>query len=179
MHGLDTPLWVSLPVGASSPHLIHNLLEPPNSASQMASPSVRTFLHSSRRASLYFTTGRPFPPKLSLPTGILTPSNTWFLEPARVHNPNGILIGSALFAQITANRPYTLQWAPFPQISPFHGVSGPHLIHDSFWPPSNTRFLRHTWVFNANGISIGYAVFAGLTTVTDRQTDRQIMLLCR
>jgi len=30
-------------------------------------------------------------------------------------NPNGITIGSAAFAQVTAECPYTLQWeAPFP-----------------------------------------------------------------
>jgi len=29
-----------------------------------------------------------------------------------------------------------------------------------------------TEVLNPNGISIGSAIFAGLTTVTDRQTDR-------
>ena len=38
--------------------------------------------------------------------------------------------------------------------------------------PSNTWFLWPTRVLNPNGISIGSAVFAGLTTVTDRQTDR-------
>jgi len=39
-------------------------------------------------------------------------------------------------------------------------------------PPSNTWFPWPTWVLNPNGISIGAAVFAGLTSVTDRQTDR-------
>ena len=39
-------------------------------------------------------------------------------------------------------------------------------------PPSNTRFPGPTRVLNPNGISIGLAVFAGLTSVTDRQTDR-------
>ena len=37
-----------------------------------------------------------------------------FLEPAHAHNPNGITIGSAVFAQVTAECPYTLQLAPFP-----------------------------------------------------------------
>ena len=36
-------------------------------------------------------------------------------------------------------------------------------------PPCNTWFLAPTRVLNANGISIGAAVFAGLTSVTDRQ----------
>jgi len=40
-------------------------------------------------------------------------------------------------------------------------------------PPSNTWSLGSTQVLNPNGTSIGSAVFAGLTSVTDRQTDRQ------
>jgi len=34
--------------------------------------------------------------------GIWTPSNKWFLEHTRSHNPNGISIGSAVFAWLTA-----------------------------------------------------------------------------
>jgi len=42
--------------------------------------------------------------------------------------------------------------------------------------PSNTWFPGPTTrVLNPNGISIGSAVFAGLTSVTDRRTDRQII----
>ena len=37
-------------------------------------------------------------------------------------------------------------------------------------PPSNTWFPGSTQVLNPNGSSIGAAVFAGLTSVTDRQT---------
>jgi len=52
---------------------------------------------------------------------------------------------------------------------------------------SNTWFPGPTRVLNLNGISIGAAVFAGLTGVTDRptdsqtdrQTDRQTTLLGR
>jgi len=33
---------------------------------------------------------------------------TQFLQPIQAHNPNGILIGSAVFAQMTAQCPYTL-----------------------------------------------------------------------
>jgi len=39
--------------------------------------------------------------------------------------------------------------------------------------------LGPTLVLNPNGISIGAAVFAGLTGVTDRQTDRQTTLFGR
>jgi len=49
------------------------------------------------------------------------------------------------------------------KIAPSHVGSG---------PPSNAWFLGPTQVLNPNGISIGAAVFAGLTSVTDRQTDR-------
>jgi len=38
-------------------------------------------------------------------------------------------------------------------------------------PPSNTWFPRPTQVLNPNGSSIGAAVFAGLSRVTDRPTD--------
>jgi len=36
------------------------------------------------------------PKKLPVNMGIWTPSNTLFLGPTRVHNPNGISIGSAI-----------------------------------------------------------------------------------
>jgi len=52
--------------------------------------------------------------------------------------------------------------------------------------PPNTCFLGPIQVTNTNGISIGSAVYVGLTIVidqqtdrqTDRQIDRQITLLC-
>jgi len=52
----------------------------------------------------------PFPSKLPIPIGGSgPPSNTWFFEPIQAHNPNGILISSAVFAQMTSKCPYTLQ----------------------------------------------------------------------
>ena len=51
--------------------------------------------------------------------------------------------------------------ALFHKIAPSDGGYGPHLIHGSLGP---------TRVLNPNDISIGSAVFAGLITVTDRQT---------
>jgi len=100
----------------------------------------------------------------NVPQHLWTPSNTWFLRPIRAHNPNGISIGSAVLAQMTAECHYTLQRdAPFPsKLSIPIGGSG---------PLSNTWFLRPTRVLNPKGISIGAAVFPGLTYVTDRQTD--------
>jgi len=59
---------------------------------------------------------------------------------------------------------------PFPhKIAHSHGGSG---------PPTNTWFLGPTWVHNSNSISIGSAVFAGLTIVTDRPTDRPRYSVC-
>jgi len=40
-------------------------------------------------------------------------------------------------------------------------------------PPCNTWFPGPTQVLNRNGSLTGAAVFAGLTSVTDRQTDRE------
>jgi len=80
-------------------------------------------------------------------------------------------IGPAVFVHLTAELgPYTLQWAaPFPKIAPSQGV---------IWTPSNRWFLEPTRVHNPNGISIGSAVFAGLTTVTDGPTDRPRYSIC-
>ena len=52
--------------------------------------------------SLYFTLGCLFPPQnCSFLWGIWTPSNTWYPGPTRGFNPNGISIGSAVFAGLT------------------------------------------------------------------------------
>jgi len=62
---------------------------------------------------------------------------------------------------MTAECPYTLQWdAPFSsiKIAPSYGGSG---------PPFTTWFRGPAPVLNPNGMSIGSAVFAGLTSVTD------------
>jgi len=47
------------------------------------------------KQSLYFTIGEPFPQNCPFPWGIWTLSNTWFIGPIRVHNPDGISIVSA------------------------------------------------------------------------------------
>jgi len=49
----------------------------------------------------YFAMGHSFPQNCPFPWGIWTPSNTWFLEPTQAQNPNGILIGSDVFAGLT------------------------------------------------------------------------------
>jgi len=67
--------------------------------------------------------------------------NTCFLGPTRVQIQNSIPIGSAVFAQLTAERPYrpTSQWAALPfRIAHYMGRSGLHLIHGSFGPPESS-----------------------------------------
>jgi len=94
------------------------------------------------------------------------PSNTCFRGPTWVHIPNGISISLAVFAQLTAECRYTLQWetaSPL-EIAPLHGGSG---------PLPNTWFLGSTIVHNPNGSSISSAAFAGLMIDHgDQQTDR-------
>jgi len=66
--------------------------------------------------------GHVLSPKIALRMGIWTPSNTWFLRPTRVHKPNGIWIGSAVFAQLTAVRRWRCRGMPFPlKLVPSHG----------------------------------------------------------
>jgi len=71
---------------------------------------------------------------MNIPT--LDPHLTRVLRSIRAHNPNSISIGSAVFAQMTIECPYTSQWdALFPSKLPFPcGESG---------PPSNTCFTGH------------------------------------
>jgi len=83
--------------------------------------------------SLYFT--MTLSPKIA-------PHLTLFLGPIQTHNPNVILIGSAVFAQMTAECSNTWQWdalSPL-KIATFHGDldSGPHLVHSSLGPPESS-----------------------------------------
>ena len=95
------------------------------------------------------------------------PSNTWFLRPIRDHNPNGIPICSAVFAQTTVECPYTLQWDAHspPKICPFQwGDLEPHLIHGSPGPrKSSTQTAAR---------SVQPFLQGSLVWQTDRLTDR-------
>ena len=81
--------------------------------------------------------------------------NLCFLRPTRVHNPNGKLIGSAIF--VTANG-IVSSGMPGHVLSPNNC-----LFAWRIWAPSNTCLLWSTQVYNPNGISIGSAVFAQIT----------------
>jgi len=77
----------------------------------------------------------------------------WFTEPTSAHNPNGISIGSAIFAKLTVGCPYTLQRAILfsQKTAPSHGESG---------APYSKCFTGQTRVQNPNGIWIDSAIFA-------------------
>ena len=83
-----------------------------------------------------------------------------------------ISISSAAFAQLTAESPYALQSRAT------HFPPQNYSFTRGIWIPSNTWFLGPMGVHNPNSASIGSAVFAGLTTVTDRQTHRPCYSVC-
>ena len=90
--------------------------------------------------------------------------NTCLLRPTRVHNPNGISIGSAVFAQLTQCR----RGCPsmrFPLKIAHWRIrrSGPHLIHGSLAHPSPNP-ERHLDRFSRFCRAYYFA------SVTDRQT---------
>jgi len=101
-----------------------------------------------------------FPKNWLFTWGIWTSSNAWFLGPNRVHNLNGISIGSAVFTGFTVERPYSLQSsAPSPKIAHSHGGSRAHRIHGCLGPPvSSTQTASRSVQPFLQG------------TVTDRQT---------
>ena len=91
---------------------------------------------------------------------------TWFPGPTPVHIPNGMSIGSAAFTRLMAERRVHIlhNWLRLSpsKLSPRMGDMDTHLIHGSLVHP----------IHKPNSISIGSAVFVGLTTVRDQPTDR-------
>ena len=89
--------------------------------------------------------------------------NLCFLWPTQVHNPNSKSIGSAIFAELTAENAYTSQWAPlFPRKheldrGPDPSWEGVPMVWSE--PLSNSWFLGIIWAHNLNGIWIGSAIF--------------------
>ena len=123
------------------PHLIMLPWANPSLNPKWQLDTVQPFLHSSPQSVPALYHASPLPPsKLSLPMGDLDPRLIHGSLDTRVLNPKRILIGSAIFAQLTAECPYTLQWdTPFPlKIVPSHGGSGPHLIHGFLGPPKSS-----------------------------------------
>ena len=73
----------------------------PKYTTQTSNRTVQPFLHSSRQKVLILYNGLPFSPKCPFPWGSGSPSNSWFHGPVQTHNPNGISLGSAVFAGLT------------------------------------------------------------------------------
>jgi len=92
---------------------------PPESTSQMANRSVQPFFTAHGQVSSGMPGHVLSPNNWPFTWGIWAPYNTCFLEPTQVHNPNGISVRSAVHAQLTADSPYTLQWALPPKNCPF------------------------------------------------------------
>ena len=66
------------------------------------------------RKFLYFTVGNPFLQKFLLLMGIWIPSNSSFPWASQAHNPNSIMIGSAVFARDCRVSIYFTMARPFP-----------------------------------------------------------------
>ena len=104
--------------------------------------------------------GMSFPLKIAdSHAAIWTQSYTWFLEPISAHNPNSISIGSAVFAQLTAERPHTPQCVHLAARSPLKIA----LPMDRSRPPSNTSYPGPIRAQNPNRIWISSAIFSQLT----------------
>ena len=116
------------------------------------------------RKSLYFPKGDHFLKIAPSDGGSGPPSNIWLLGPIPAHNPYSILISSAILHRWPQTVTILYNGMPlYPSKLPLAmGGSG---------PPSNTRFPGPTQVLNPNGISIGSAIFAGVTSVIDWPTD--------
>jgi len=88
-----------------------------------------------------------------------SPPNTCFLRPIQVQIPNGILMRSAIFAQLTTVSLYSINGPPLfsHKIALLEG-SRPHLIHGSLGPPESSIQTTYRSV---------------QPSLTDRQIDRQ------
>jgi len=103
-NGPDNPQNFPFPLGDLHLHLIHGFLGPPEFSSKTLSRSVQLFLHSAPLSVITLQWAATFPRQnCPFPWGIESLSNTWYLGPARVITPNGILIGSAVFVWVPNN----------------------------------------------------------------------------
>jgi len=75
----------------------------------------------------------PSPKNCHFPRGICTPFNTWFLGSTRVHNPKGILIGSAIFAGLTSATD-----RPTNHATRSVTVGSIYVCSTAMWPNNNT-----------------------------------------
>ena len=143
---------------------------PSESITQTANRSVQPFFHSSQQVSSGI-------PGMSFPLIIAPSHGMWVpLIHASLGPPKSITQMASGLVQpfCTYDRRVSLYFTmkcPFLlKIFPIHGV---------IWTPSKTCFSMPTWVLNPNSIWISSAVSAGLTSVTDRQTNHANVSLLR
>jgi len=117
--GMSLTLIIAPSHGGYGHHLLHAFLDPPKSITHLGiSIGSAIFAQFMSRVS----SGMPFPSKLPQPWGSVPPSNTWFLGSTQLSIPNGISIGSAVFAELTVESPVLYNGHPFPpKLPPSHG----------------------------------------------------------
>jgi len=120
---------------------------------------VQLILHSLQQSAPIRYNGPPFPSNLSLPIWDHDPNLIHdSLGPSKPTNQMACQLVQSFSHSSWSNVPILYNGMPLSplKIAPSYRGYGPHLIHGSWAHPS---------------ISIGSAIFAGLTAVTDRQTD--------
>jgi len=138
--------------GDLDPHQIHGYLGIPQSSTRSTSQFVQPFFaHLTTECPEVLQWAASFPLIIAPSHGGFRPRlihGTWFLGPIWAYHPNGISVTSDVFAHLTAECFFAVQWAaPSPlKIAPSQGGSG---------PPSNSWFLEPTGVLNPNDMSIG------------------------
>ena len=90
--------------------------------------------------------------------------NIWFLWPTPLSIPKCIPIGTAIFAQLAAEGPYTLQWPFSPSKLP---------LHVGIWTQSNAQFLWPTRACPHPKRHLDQFSHFCRSHNRDRQTDRQ------
>ena len=120
------------------------------------------------RKCLYFTMGAPIQQICFFPWGNVNPIMMPWANVSPQHKRHLDWFSRVcthdhrVSVYFTMVRLFPLQNCPFPW---------------GIWTPCNTWLLGPTQVLNPNGNSITSAIFAGLTSVTDRQADRPCYLV--
>jgi len=116
MSGHAFPLKIAPSCGEISPYLMHNSLSPLKHTTQMAFQLVQPFVQSSQQSDVRHARAcpllkdRPFT-KFIWGSGRHLIHASYGIGPTEVHNPNGIAICSAIFAQLMCGHALEL---PFP-----------------------------------------------------------------
>jgi len=105
-HGRESLYFTKLPLrmGDLNPCLTHGSWAHPSPQPKWILISSAVF-HNSRQSVRIPYNGPPLSPS-KLPLAcfarrVWTPSNTWFLGPTQVHDPNNVSISSVVFAELT------------------------------------------------------------------------------